>query len=42
LNTVLPDGPPAGVHTPFYSFAWLSRWSRTEFCAERSEDRTIP
>src|SRR5476651_1030750 len=45
VPAVLPDGRPAraaGVHTPFYCFAWLSRWSRTKFHADQRKARTIP
>ena len=30
-KAVLPDGPTAGVRTPFLGFAWCSRWSQIDF-----------
>jgi len=30
----------AGVHTPFYCFAWLFRWSRTNLVADQRKARS--
>ena len=33
-------GTDRGVHTPFYAFGWLSRWSRRKSRADRRKART--